>query len=116
VFIWDASSGEIKEDHAKKRLPKGSRLVTAIGFSAKSDFIAAADAAEKVTVHVFKVAGGIDPICDVAINQKIVHLGWSPVNDDVFATCGKDHIAFCTVKGKSCTSKMGSAKGGKVVS
>jgi hypothetical protein len=36
-----------------KKLPKGSRLVTAIAISNNDKNICASDAAEKITVHVF---------------------------------------------------------------
>ena len=47
IFIWDAITGEPREENAKKRLPKGCRYVTAIGISATNKYLAAGDAAEK---------------------------------------------------------------------
>jgi len=113
VFIWDALTGEVK---CKKRLPKGSRLVTAIGISATDKYVCASDAAEKITAHVFDVEGGINPIQSISINMKIVHLAWSPVVENMFATSGKDHVAICTVEKDKITKKMGSSKGGKMQS
>jgi hypothetical protein len=74
VFLWDASTAEIK---AKKRLPKGCRLVTAIGISATDQYVAAADAAEKICVHLFKVDGPEKAIATVSINMKVVHLAFN---------------------------------------
>jgi WD40 repeat protein len=75
VFIWNAETAEkIKE----KRLPKGCRLVTAIGISKDDKYVCASDAAEKITCHIFEVEGKATPICDVTINMKVVHLAWSP--------------------------------------
>ena len=99
IFLWDAVTAEVKEENCKKRLPKGCRLVTAIGISANDKYLAAADAAEKIEVHVFNFDKGVNPIQSIGINQKIVHLGWSPVDAKAFATVGKEHIAFITVKG-----------------
>lgn len=115
IFLWDAETCEII---GKKRLPKGSRLVTAIGISANDKYIAAADAAEKITVHLFEVSGGVSPVADVAINMKVVHLAWSPTSENTFATAGKDHMVLCTYEGgKKITMKKGKAgKGGKLES
>lgn len=113
MFIWDSVSGEVV---SKKVLPKGSRLVTAIGISANDKYVAASDAAEKITVHVFDIAGGSAPICSVAINMKVVHLAFSKTDDAVFATAGKDHMALCSIDGDKCSKKMGKGKGGKVES
>lgn len=60
-----------------KRLPKGCRLVTAIGVSKDDKYVCAADAAEKITCHIFEVSGKAAPIADVCINMKVVHLAWS---------------------------------------
>jgi hypothetical protein len=111
--MWDACTAKMI---GQKRLPKGSRLVTAIGISATDKYICAADAAEKITCHIFEVSGGKSAIATVAINMKIVHLAWSPSNEMLFATAGKDHIAICTLNGKTVTMKKGKSKGGKIES
>jgi hypothetical protein len=54
ICVWDAETAEFE---TKKKMPKGCRLVTAIGFSATGKWIAASDAAEKITVHLFERAG-----------------------------------------------------------
>jgi len=101
----------------QKRLPKGSRLVTAIGISATDKYICACDAAEKITCHIFEVSGGKAAIATVAINMKVVHLAWSPVNEDLFGTAGKDHVTMCTLGAdKKIKMTKGKAKGGKIES
>lgn len=90
--------------------------MTAIGISATDKYICASDAAEKITAHIFEVQGGKSAIATVAINMKIVHLAWSPINEQLFATAGKDHVAICTLDGKKVTMKKGKSKGGKIES
>ena len=114
VFLWDATTCEII---GKKRLPKGCRLVTAIGISATDKYIAASDAAEKIAVHLFAVDGGVAPIASVQINMKVVHLAWSPTSEETFATAGKDHMALCVYDGaKSVKMTKGKAGKGKIES
>ena len=117
VFLWDATTCEKK---GKKRLPKGCRLVTAIGISATDQYVAAADAAEKIAVHLFKIDGGAAAIATVQINMKVVHLAFSGFEENVFATAGKDHLAICTLTGDGKAAKldkkMGKGKGGTVES
>jgi WD40 repeat protein len=114
IFLWDALTAKVMKE---KRLPKGSRLVTAIGISATDKYICACDAAEKITCHIFDIDGGKAAIATVGINMKVVHLAWSPVNEQLFGTAGKDHIAMCTLN-SDMTVKMtkGKAKGGKIES
>lgn len=92
--------------------------MTAIGFSGKGTYLAASDAAEKITVHVFKLSDpGTKAIATVSINMKIVHLAWSPNVEELFATAGKDHVAMCTLSGNTITVKKGKAgKGGSIES
>jgi hypothetical protein len=45
-------------------MPKGCRLVTAIGLSPSNKYVAASDAAEKITVYLFDVAGKETKIAD----------------------------------------------------
>lgn len=52
---------------SEKRLPKGSRLVTAIAISANDKYIVAADAAEKICCHIFKIDGSKNPVADIQI-------------------------------------------------
>merc|ERR1712195_91218 len=89
VFLWDASTAAMM---GKKRLPKGCRLVTAIGISAADQYVAASDAAEKIAVHLFSVKGGAAALATVQINMKVVHLAFSPFEENILATAGKDHM------------------------
>jgi len=111
IFLWDASTAAIM---GKKRLPKGCRLVTAIGISATDKYVAASDAAEKIAVHLFDVAGGAAAIATVQINMKVVHLAFNAFDENILATAGKDHMAICTLDGKTLNKKMGKGKGGTV--
>jgi WD40 repeat protein len=115
VFLWSADDAK---PISSKRLPKGARLVTAIGLSATNKYICAADAAEKITCHIFKVDGGKAAIASCAVNMKIVHLAWNPNDENTFATAGKDHVAICVFDGaKACKLTKGKAgKGGKIES
>ena len=115
LMVWSASTGEKLK---QKRLPKGCRLVTAVGISASNTWIAASDAAEKITVHIFKVDGGSKPTANTVINAKITHLAWSPTGDDKFGTAGLNHVIVCDWNGKDkCKQLKGKApKGGKVQS
>jgi hypothetical protein len=100
----------------KKRLPKGSRLVTAIGISANDKYVVASNAADKVSAFIFDIAGGADPVAEVGINYVITHICCSMLDDKVFATCGKTHMMFCTFDGKeTCKKQQGKpAKGGTI--
>jgi WD40 repeat protein len=112
--LWDATTAKVI---SSKRLPKGSRLVTAIGISATDKYICASDAAEKITCHIFEVDGGKAAIATVAINMKVVHLAWSPVTEELFGTAGKDHVTMCTLGAdKKVKMTKGKAKGGKIES
>ena len=114
VFIWDA---ETAKPICSKRLPKGARLVTAIGISATDKYICAADAAEKITAHIFAKDGGKAAIASCTINMKVMHLAWNPNDEMAFATAGKDHVAMCVFDGKKAVKmSKGKAGKGKVVS
>lgn len=75
--------------------------------------------AEKITVHIFDLApkGKQDPIADVQIGQKVMHLSWNPNSEDTFATVGKDHMMICTFtkakgdKKGSCSKKKATVSG-----
>ena len=66
MFVWDALT---TEHIATKRLPKGSRLASAMAFSSSDHYLAVGDMAEKITVHIFdiKQGGSANPIHDVQI-------------------------------------------------
>jgi WD40 repeat protein len=112
ICIWDSVTGEIR---AKKYLPKGSRLVTAIGISANDKYVVATDAADKVTAFIFDIEGGADPIGDVGINYVVTNINCSLTDDNVFATCGKNHLMYCQFDGKKLSKKTGKPmKGGEI--
>ena len=111
IFIWDAETAEVI---GSKKLPKGSRLVTAIAISANDKYIVASDASEKIFCHIFKVDGKSTPIADVQIGQKVVHLNFHPTEDGRFASAGKDHLAICNFDGTKKIDKKNAS--GKVVS
>lgn len=96
IFVWSAMDAQMI---TQKRLPKGSRLATAIGISPSNQFVVASDAAEKICAYLFKIDGDVNPIASVGINMKVVHLEYSPLDDNMFATAGKDHIMFCAISG-----------------
>ena len=97
VFVWNAETAEVV---CMKRLPKGCRLVTAIGISKDDKYIAACDAAEKITVHLFEISGKQGPIGDCLINMKVVHLAWSFTDVNTFAVAGKDLMGIAVYDGK----------------
>lgn len=92
-------------------------MVTAIAISPSKKFLAASDAAEKIAAYIFNMNGeDMKPIASVNINMKVVHMEYSPLDDNLFATAGKDHIMFCTVSGNTVKGQKGKSKGGKVES
>lgn len=50
IFIWDAETGERRDFMT---LPKGSRSVSALDFSADGKYLAAADMSDDHNVHLF---------------------------------------------------------------
>ena len=52
IFVWDAVTAERIE---LMTLPKGSRSVSALGFSADGKYIAAADMSDDHNVHLFDI-------------------------------------------------------------
>ena len=49
--------------------------------------------------------------------MKVVHLAWSPCNEMLFGTAGKDHVTMCTMGAdKKIKMVKGKAKGGKIES
>lgn len=110
--MWNAETAEVM---GKKRLPKGCRLVTAIGVSATDKYICATDAAEKIAAHVFKVDGGVSAIATTEINMKVIHLAWSPSSEEKFATAGAKHVMVCTLNKDKIDKKKGKGSKGKDV-
>ena len=89
-------------------MPKGSRLVTAIAFSGTGKYIAASDAAEKISVHIFEKAGGKKAIATCTINMKVCNITWNPNSDSEFASVGSKHLAVYTLNGKKVEKKQAS--------
>jgi len=96
VFVWNSSTAEFI---CQRRVPKGGRLVSAIGFSKDDKYLAACDMSEKIIVHIFDLGpkGPEGPIADVQIGQKVMQISWNPNDPNVFATVGKDHMIMCTL-------------------
>ena len=113
ICIWDSVTGELI---AKKKLPKGSRLVTAIGISANDKYVVASDAAEKVGAFVFEINGSANPLADISVNYVVTNINCSPNDDNVFSTCGQKHIMLFTFDGKKTIDrKTGKpSKGGDI--
>jgi hypothetical protein len=59
------------------RLPKGSRSVSAIGFSYDSKFIAAADMSNNHNIYLIDASNGKIIHSEVGGADKIFHLSWS---------------------------------------
>ena len=66
IFVWNSSTAEFI---CQRRVPKGGRLVSAIGFSKDDQHLAACDMSEKIIVHIFDLGpkGPEGPIADVQI-------------------------------------------------
>ena len=90
IFIWKADTAEKVQ---KLKLPKGTRLVSAIGISPNDKYVAATDSSEKIEVHVFDIGKG-RLISSTKVNYVVKHLVWHPSDDTVFATCGQDHLFY----------------------
>lgn len=89
VFIWDATTGE-----KVKRivLPKGSREVSAIGFSADGKYVATADNHNDHHVRVYDASSGKLVFEQKSGNNKVFDLAWSKKEDHYeFSTCGEKH-------------------------
>jgi len=91
-------------------MPKGSRLVTAISITCLDKYIVASDASETPTAHVFSISGGKKPFTSIKINYKITHLACNPVDNETFATVGKDHFYICTIKDAKVSKMSGKVK------
>jgi len=97
-------------------MPKGSRQVSAIGFSCNDKFLAACDMSDKLIVHVFDLTSDDQaPVSDVQINEKVLHLAWNPFEAKQFATVGKDHMILCNFSDGKTKSNKGSM-GNKLIS
>jgi len=87
--------------------------VTAIGFSMNKTYLAASDAAEKIAVHVYRVADkGTKAFATVEINMKVAHLAWAPCDENLFATAGAKHMMVCALTKDKFKATRGKNKGG----
>ena len=91
IYVWKSDTAEMVK---KMKLPKGARLVTAIGISANDKYVAAADATDDHYVHILDIAKG-HIVADVQIGYSVKHLDWHPTNENIFCTAGEDHMYFC---------------------
>lgn len=92
IIIWDANTAA---QLCTKRMPKGSRLCTAIAMSPDAQIIYASDAAEKPTVHLFKTNDQSEkPYASVQISKKITDISASSIGA---AVTGKDFATFISI-------------------
>ena len=95
VFIWNAETAEMLHNF---KLPKGSRAVTAIGFSEDSSMIACADLSDKHNVYIYQISGASPKLLKTETSgpDKILHLAWNQAKgiDAAFCTVGPNHCCF----------------------
>ena len=82
------------------KLPKGARLVSAIGISSDDKLLAATDASEKIQAYIFNIEKGKEQ-ASLGINVTVSHLCWNPSDPSMFAVCGHKQANFCTVDSSS---------------
>ena len=101
IFIWDAETAERID---MMTLPKGSRSVSALGFSKDGNYIAAADMSDDHNVHLFDL-NQKDPKKGKCVHlaavkkdrKKIFQISWSPTQAGQFVSVGLEHIFFWSV-------------------
>lgn len=71
----------------------------------------AADAAEKISAHIFKVDGSKNPVADVVVGNKVCHMKFHPTVPMKFACTGKDHLLIGEYDGKKSIKKNQSKEG-----
>ena len=79
------------------KLPKGSRAVTAIGFSEDSSMISCADLSDDHNVYIFQISGPEPQMIKShkGGRDKILHLCWNKsTKNPEFCTVGPNHIFF----------------------
>ena len=93
-------------------LPKGSRSVSALGFSSDGKYISAADMSDDHYVHLFDITqrdpkkGKCIHLGAVKSNRaKIFQINWSPTSLGTFVSCGVEHIYFWSVSPKLAAKK-----------
>ena len=116
IFIWDAETAERLE---MMTLPKGSRSVSALGFSSDGKYLSAADMSDDHFVHLFDITqkdkkGKCIHLGSMKSDRKkIFQINWSPTSANTFVTCGVEHIFFWTVAQGALKKKAASKPGGK---
>lgn len=102
-------------------LPKGSRSVSALGFSSDGKYIAAADMSDDHSVHLFDLSkqdkkGKCLHLGFVKKDRKkVFQIMWSPTVPGSFVSVGLEHIFFWKVSPKLLATKaspMPTAKAG----
>ena len=120
IFIWDAETAERIE---MMTLPKGSRSVSALAFSADGKYLAAADMSDDHNVHLFDLSqrdkkGKCVHIAAVKKDRKkVFQIKWSPTTAGQFVSVGVEHVFFWSItpnldakRGKLPPSKSGAAR------
>ena len=94
VYIWDACTGDFQK---QIKLPRGTRGVSALGFSIDGAFLAVADLHNDHNVYVFDANTGEQKFKDKGGPDKIFDIAWSKKPGDVrFVTAGIKHVKFWT--------------------
>ena len=89
VFVWDAVTGEKQHRFV---LPKGSREVSAIGFSNDNQYIATVDNHNDHHVRVYNLESGDMEFEQKSGNFKVYDMEWSKKEGHMeFSTCGEKH-------------------------
>jgi WD40 repeat protein len=95
VFVWNSETAELQ--HSIK-LPKGSRAVTAIGFSADASLLSCSDLSNDHNVYVYKLSENKPPQLlnsEKGGPDKILHLCWNQdVKNPEFCSVGSNHVRF----------------------
>lgn len=106
-------------------LPKGSRSVSALGFSSDGNYISAADMSDDHNVHLFDLLqtdkkGKCLHLGSVKKDRKkVFQIMWNPIKPSSFVSVGLEHIFFWNTSPKLSAKKaspmpQASKKGGKL--
>jgi hypothetical protein len=106
VYIWDAVSAERL---GQIKLPKGTRAVSALGFSRTSQYLAVSDMHNDHNIYCYNldsnssdgtvVASLLQGYPKLGGTEKIFMIQWSLSNDE-FCSVGPKHICFWSLTGK----------------
>ena len=105
IMVWNSLTAE----HVKGfKLPKGSRSVTAVGFSYDMKYIAAADLHDNHNVNVFDVTTGELLGSEKSGPDKVFDLCWSGVaGEQKFCTVATKSIHFWDLTKGKVSKKRG---------